>query len=81
VTQSLDFERIAVGITGGLRRLLDDLVAWCRDTTVDGDALLARADVQRRLAELTVEVELARLLNHRAAQMIDAGRPATAEGR
>jgi alkylation response protein AidB-like acyl-CoA dehydrogenase len=79
VTQSLDFERIAVGITGGLRRLLDDLVAWCRDTTVDGDALLARADVQRRLAELTVEVELARLLNHRAAQMIDAGRPATAE--
>jgi 3-oxocholest-4-en-26-oyl-CoA dehydrogenase alpha subunit len=79
VTQALDFERVAIGITGGLRRLLDDLTAWCRDTTVDGEALAARPDVQRRLAELAVDVELARLLNHRAAWLIDAGRPASAE--
>jgi alkylation response protein AidB-like acyl-CoA dehydrogenase len=79
VTQALDFERVAIGITGGLRRLLDDLTAWCRDTTVDGRAPAARPEVQRRLAELAVDVELARLLNHRAAWLIDAGRPASAE--
>jgi alkylation response protein AidB-like acyl-CoA dehydrogenase len=79
VTQALDFERVAIGITGGLRRLVDDLVAWCRDTTIDGEVLGDRPDVQHRLAELAVDVELARLLNHRAAWMIDAGRPASAE--
>jgi alkylation response protein AidB-like acyl-CoA dehydrogenase len=79
VTQALDFERVAIGITGGLRRLLDDLTAWCRETVVDGEVRLARPDVRRRLAELTVDVELARLLNHRAAWLIDTGRPASAE--
>jgi 3-oxocholest-4-en-26-oyl-CoA dehydrogenase alpha subunit len=79
VTQALDFERVAIGITGGLWRLLDDLAAWCRATTGDGGVLAERPDVQRRLAELTVDVELARLLNHRAAWMIDAGLPAGAE--
>jgi len=79
VTQALDFERVAIGITGGLRRLLDDLTAWCRDTVVDGEVLLERPDVRRRLAELTVDLELARLLNHRAAWLIDTGQPASAE--
>jgi alkylation response protein AidB-like acyl-CoA dehydrogenase len=79
VIQALDFERVAIGITGGLRRLLDDLTAWCRDTTIDGAAPAARPEVQRRLAELAVDVELARLLNHRAAWLIDAGRPASVE--
>jgi alkylation response protein AidB-like acyl-CoA dehydrogenase len=53
VTQALDFERVAIGTTGGLRRLLDDLAAWCRATTVGGEVLADRPDVQRRLAELT----------------------------
>ena len=79
VTQALDFERVAIGITGGLRRLLDDLTAWCRGAVVDGEVVLGRPDVQRRLAELKVDVELARLLNYRAAGMIDAGRAASAE--
>jgi alkylation response protein AidB-like acyl-CoA dehydrogenase len=79
VTQALDFERIAIGITGGLRRLLDDLTTWCRTTVVDGAPRLEQPDVQRRLAELTVDAELARLLNHRAAWMVDAGMDASAE--
>jgi alkylation response protein AidB-like acyl-CoA dehydrogenase len=79
VTQALDLERVAIGITGALRRLLDGLTAWCRGTTIDGAAPAARPEVQLRLAELAVDVELARLLNHRAAWLIDAGRPASAE--
>jgi len=73
VTQALDFERTAIGITGGLRRLVDDLIEHCRATVVGGQPLAARPEVQRRIAELQVDLELARLLNHRAAWMIDQG--------
>jgi alkylation response protein AidB-like acyl-CoA dehydrogenase len=79
VTQALDFERVSIGITGGLRRLFDDLVDNCRGTEVDGERLADRPDVQRRLAELEVELEQARLLNWRAAWMIDTGRVPNAE--
>jgi alkylation response protein AidB-like acyl-CoA dehydrogenase len=79
VTQALAFERVAIGITGGLRRLLDDLTAYCRETVVDGDVLIERPEVERALVELEVEVELARLLNYRAAWMIDAGQVPNAE--
>jgi alkylation response protein AidB-like acyl-CoA dehydrogenase len=79
VTQALDFERVAIGITGGIRRLVDDLVTYCRETVVDGEVLTDRGDVQRRLAELEVDVERARLLNRRAAWMIDTGRVPNAE--
>jgi alkylation response protein AidB-like acyl-CoA dehydrogenase len=72
ITQALDFERVAVAITGGLRRLLDDLVDYCRSNP-QGAELARRPEVRHRLAELEVEVELARLLNYRAAAMIDDG--------
>ncbi|HMG41921.1 MAG TPA: acyl-CoA dehydrogenase family protein [Acidimicrobiales bacterium] len=79
VTQALAFERVAIGITGGLRRLVDDLTAYCRATEVDGEVLADRPEVERALAGLEVDLELARLLNHRAAWMIDAGRVPNAE--
>jgi 3-oxocholest-4-en-26-oyl-CoA dehydrogenase alpha subunit len=79
VTQALDFERIAIGITGGLRRLVEELTAWCRATVVDGELVADRPDVRRQLAELAVDLELARLLNHRAAWLVDTGRSASAE--
>jgi 3-oxocholest-4-en-26-oyl-CoA dehydrogenase alpha subunit len=66
VTHALAFERLAIGITGGLRRLLDDLVHYCRSR--GNDAL-----IQYRLAGLATDVELARLLNYRAAWAIDHG--------
>jgi alkylation response protein AidB-like acyl-CoA dehydrogenase len=79
VTQALDFERVAIGITGGIRRLIDGLKAYTRETVVDGERLVDRADVRRRLAQLEVDFERARLLNRRAAWMIDTGRVPSAE--
>ncbi|HLN16268.1 MAG TPA: acyl-CoA dehydrogenase family protein [Acidimicrobiales bacterium] len=73
ITQALDFERVAIGITGGLRRLFEGLVDHCRKTVVDGRPLGARPEVATALARLAVDLELARLLNYRAAAMIDAG--------
>jgi alkylation response protein AidB-like acyl-CoA dehydrogenase len=79
VTQALDFERVAIGITGGIQRLVDELKAYVCETVVDDERLVDRPDIRRRLAELEVDVERARLLNYRAAWMIDTGRVPRAE--
>jgi len=73
ITRALDFERVAIGITGGLRRAFEELVAHCRATVVDGRPIAERPDVITDLTRLAVDLELARLLNYRAAAMIDAG--------
>lgn len=74
VTEALDFERTAIGITGGLRRLLDDLVGWVVGQGLEGDP-----EISRRIGWLSAQVELARLLNYRAAWMIDQGQVPYAE--
>jgi alkylation response protein AidB-like acyl-CoA dehydrogenase len=71
VTTALDFERVAIGVTGGLRRLYDELV---RSLGVD-----LTADVRHTLADLAARIELARLLNYRAAWMVDQGKVPNAE--
>jgi alkylation response protein AidB-like acyl-CoA dehydrogenase len=79
ITTALDFERVAIGITGGLRRLLEELVAYVREQVVDGVRLADRGDIRALVADMTTRVELARLLNYRAAWMIDAGAVPNAE--
>ena len=74
ITMALDFERVALGSVGGVRRLLDDLVACCRTTVVDGRPLAAHSHVRLALAELTAEVEAARMLGWLNAWTIDQGR-------
>ena len=71
LTTALDFERVSIGVTGGLRRLYDETL---RVVTTDD------IDVRRRLAELQAEIEGARLLNYRAAWMVDQGLMPSAEG-
>jgi alkylation response protein AidB-like acyl-CoA dehydrogenase len=81
VSAALAFERAnAFGSAGHLRRVLDELEHFCRNTVVDGQPLIARVDVQLRLAELEVEMEIARLLAYRTAAIVDSGRVPEAEG-
>ena len=70
VTTALDFERVSIGVTGGLRRLYDETLRAVTSREVD---------VRHRLAELSVEIENARLLNYRAAWMVDQGLMPNAE--
>jgi alkylation response protein AidB-like acyl-CoA dehydrogenase len=79
VTTALDFERVAIGVTGGLRRLHDELVRYARERVEGGRPLLSRTDVQHALADLGARIELARLLNYRAAWMVDQGLVPNAE--
>ncbi|MDQ1696421.1 MAG: hypothetical protein QOJ03_1774, partial [Frankiaceae bacterium] len=79
VTTALDFERVSIGVTGGLRRLYDETLRYVADAR-DGDAPLSqRTDVRHLLAEMSARIELARLLNYRAAWMVDQGLMPNAE--
>lgn len=79
VTTALDFERVAIGVTGGLRRLYDELVRYVGAAEEDGRPLAERSDVRHTLADLAARIELARLLNYRAAWMVDQGLVPNAE--
>lgn len=70
VTTALDFERVSIGVTGGLRRLYDETLRVVTSTEVD---------VRHTLAEMSAQIELARLLNYRAAWMVDQGLMPNAE--
>jgi alkylation response protein AidB-like acyl-CoA dehydrogenase len=70
VTTALDFERVSIGVTGGLRRLYDETLRVVDSPDVD---------VRHRLAEMSAQIESARLLNYRAAWMVDAGLMPNAE--
>jgi alkylation response protein AidB-like acyl-CoA dehydrogenase len=70
LTTALDFERVSIGVTGGLRRLYDETLRVVAVNDVD---------VRRRLAEIQTQIECARLLNYRAAWMVDQGLMPNAE--
>ncbi len=81
VNAALAFERAnAFGSAGHLRRILDELEEFCRHTVVDGETLADRFDVRLRLAELEMEMEIARLLAYRTAAIVDSGRVPETEG-
>jgi alkylation response protein AidB-like acyl-CoA dehydrogenase len=67
IAMALDFERSAAGSIGALERSLDDLLRYCKEATRDGRPLSKHPYVRRRLAELAVDVEAARLLSYRVA--------------
>src|SRR4051794_8906602 len=79
VTTALDFERVSIGVTGGLRRLYDELLRYVAGRQEDGRPLSARVDVRHALADMSLQIELARLLNYRAAWMVDQGLMPNAE--
>ncbi len=70
---ALDYERIAMGPVSPLDRMLNGLVAYCKDTEHNGRTLSQDPVIRLRLAEMTVEVEVARLLGWRTAWMMGQG--------
>jgi alkylation response protein AidB-like acyl-CoA dehydrogenase len=68
-TTTLDFERSSIGGAVEARKMLEELTAYCRETGVNGGALIAETRVRVRLAEAALEAELGRLLSYRVAAM------------
>lgn len=77
---ALDFERIQLGCTGMLQRLLEELKTFVRRTRRDGRRLGTIPWVRRALADLEMRVEVGRRLGLLNAWLIDQGQVPTKEG-
>ncbi len=73
ITTQLDFERIALNPSSPLRRNIDDTIRWAKETKVDGAPVIERPWVRTKLAELTVDVEVLKMINYYLAWLITKG--------
>ena len=72
-TTTLDFERSNVAGAAGAQRGLDDLLAYCKETKINGKRLADLPLVKHRLAESAVEVAVARNLSYRVLSIQSRG--------
>ncbi len=75
----LDFERSGIGMVAGLKRDLDDLVQYVKETKVGARTLMAEPRVRYALADRAVEVEVGRYLSYRVTSMQARGQIPNAE--
>src|SRR5205085_12564873 len=77
--QTLDGGRIGVSAMGiGLAQgALDEALAYARERRAFGQPISSFLTIQAKLADLSTEIEAARLLTHKAAWLKDNGRPFT----
>jgi alkylation response protein AidB-like acyl-CoA dehydrogenase len=78
---TLAFERSAIGAyVVQTRHVLQDLVQFARETKRNGQPLIEDPLIGRKLAELTIETEVAQLLSHRIVWMASRGLMPNYEG-
>ena len=65
----LDFERSGVGNSARGRRIVEELVQFCKENTRNGKPLSEDPLIRSRLASLAVEVETCRLMSYNVAWM------------
>lgn len=71
----VSFERSLIWIerAAGSKRLLEELVAYAKETPRGGETLASNSLVRQRLAEMAIEIEIARLLAYRVAWLESKG--------
>ena len=69
----LDFERSGVDYSAGARRVLEEIVAFCKESTRHGRTLADDPLVRRQLADLAIEVDVSRLISYKIAWMQQNG--------
>ena len=79
ITTQLDFERVAISPSGSMRRNIADMIQWARETRIDGKPVIEEPWVRAKFAELTMEVEVHRMLNFNVAWMVSTGQVPFAE--
>ncbi len=60
----LDFERSGVGRSAGARKTLEELVQFAKETKWNGEALSKNPTTRNRLADMAIEVEVARMISY-----------------
>jgi alkylation response protein AidB-like acyl-CoA dehydrogenase len=72
-TSVLNFERSAIEESASLRRALDELIEYVKETKVDGEPLSKDPLIRHKLAQIAVEIEIARVLSYRVAWILNRG--------
>jgi len=62
-----------------LRRLMEEIINYCKETKVNGKPLSENPLIRHKLADLAVEIEVCRLLFYRPLMMIHKGQPLSYE--
>jgi hypothetical protein len=70
MTTQLSFERIALVSSAPMRRNLDQTIQWAKETLHDGRAVIERPWVRQKFAELTMELEVLKMLNYYVVWLI-----------
>jgi alkylation response protein AidB-like acyl-CoA dehydrogenase len=73
-TTTLDLERSSIAAMANGRRMLDDLLAFCRTERRDGLRLIDHPRVRPVVADLHIGVEVGRLFSYRVAWLQAQGR-------
>ena len=68
---ALDFERMFP--LGRYHRVFDELVEYTKETIVDGNPLSKDPLIRQKLAQLSTEIEVTRLLYYQLAHILDKG--------
>ncbi|MSQ34064.1 MAG: hypothetical protein EXR60_06585 [Dehalococcoidia bacterium] len=69
----LDFERSGIGQIGGATRALEEIIEFGRTAKLDGRRLRDDPRLRHKLAELRVELEVARVMSYRIGWMQSNG--------
>ncbi len=69
----LDFERTGIAHPAGGRRILDMLVRYAQETTLNGKALARDPIIKHKLAEAAVSLEVSRVLAYNVAWLQSQG--------
>ena len=77
LAKALEFERMLV--TGDLRRYFNRLLDYLREATANGSSPRNDATVRQRVAQIAIELQVARQLTRKVASALDSGDPARRE--
>ena len=79
ITKQLNFERISLMTVGLLRRNLEAVTEWARETQADGHRVIDTPWVQQNLARIYAKVQVLRLMNWKQAWAAVKGLPSMAD--
>jgi alkylation response protein AidB-like acyl-CoA dehydrogenase len=72
---SLDFERSGAGRVSRAQRVLEEMIHYAKTTNRGGRPLAKDPAVRSKLAQLAIEIEVARYLSYRVASLQGQGKP------
>jgi alkylation response protein AidB-like acyl-CoA dehydrogenase len=70
MTTQLSFERVALVASAPMRRNLEQTIQWARETRVDGRPVIEEPWIRRKVAELSMDLEVLTVLNYYVAWLI-----------